>query len=244
MGWLVREYAHYQTNQQQLNNLRDEPFELDYYSEPNFKTRFPTVVSRLLNHGQLPFVEPEFFVALNSREPGVLTLGLRNEKDQQEIRRFAKAAADSPFSVHVGIALYGHRSKQDLAELEKTRLTDLTIDYENTNWAELERNSEKDSESVDEMVNISANFPHLKKLDLSLTNWFDQGSQLKPFCGLDSLEEVFMDGVSSTGVDFMLKTKEQWPRKVEFLFDSDVSQESKELLWQYFDPTYEFDHEL
>ena len=245
MGWFVPEYAYFQKNQQQFNAIKDERLRNEEcFLYPNFETRFPTVVSQLLNHGQLPFVEPEFFVALNSQKPGVLTLVWRNEKDLQGIRKLAQAIAESPFSVNVEVELYGRRSKQNLAELEKTRLTDLTIHFENTVWAEIERDSKKDSESADEMVNVSANYPHLKKLNLCLTSWFDQESQLKPFCKLDSLEEVLLCGVSTTGVEFMLKTKEQWPRQVEFEFESDVSQESKELLWQYFDPTYEFYREF
>ena len=148
---------------------------------------------------------------------------------------------------------YGRYSEKSLEDFEDVNLTDLYICFNFLAWIHSVYGDElKEMQArqlagkriftrADMRVNITADFPHLQRLSLELCSALDQESQLKSFCELESLEEVKLTGLSVKGIDFMLKTKEQWPRKVEFEFEDDVSDESKELLWQYFDSTYKFD---
>ena len=262
-SWIVREYSLYQKQRQQINYLvpegRLDPARLSpgsNMSQPNFinanfKSRFAEIVSQLLNHGCLPFVDSGFFVALDGQNPGILTIHLYDKSLNPS--KLAQAAAESPFSVNLKVMNYGRYSEKSLEDFEDVNLTDLYISFNFLAWIHSVYGDElKEMQArqlagkriftpADMRVNIMADFPHLQRLSLGLCPTLDQESQLKSFCELESLEEVKLTGLSVKGIDFMLKTKEQWPRKVEFEFEDDVSDESKELLWQYFDSTYKFD---
>lgn len=262
-SWTVREYSLYQRQRQQINDFlpegRLDPARLSFgsnFSTPNFinanfKSRFPEIVSQLLNHGCLPFVDSEFFVALDGQDPGILTIHLYNKSLNPS--KLAQAAVESPFSVNLKVPDYGRHSENSLVDFKDANLTDLYIFFDWRDWVDSlygeelkeplarQRSGKPIFTAADMRVNLTADFPHLQRLTLRLCSTLDQESQLKSFCGLESLEEVRLAGLTKVGVDFMLQTKEQWPRKVELEFEDDVSDESKELLWQYFDPAYKFD---
>ena len=254
ISWLVQEFSRFQKHHQQVDYFSSErTFTSSFYNslhvDAKYKSRFPLVVSQLLNHGELPFVDSKFFVALDSQDPGTLYICLffDQEMDLQKIQEIAQLAAESPFSVQLYIKGYGRQIEKSLVDFKNVSLMELDIQFHTPDGVDSFGDHEKytgdyskDLEFSGDRVNITADFPHLKRLTLSLSTTLDQASQLKSFRGLNSLEEAKLVSLSQPGVDFLLKTKEEWPRKIEFEFTPNVSEASKELLWQHFDRTYKF----
>lgn len=71
---------------------------------------------------------------------------------------------------------------------------------------------------------MKINLPNLERLTLELDSTLDQVDQLRPFVGMPSLKGRIFN-ISEKGVEFILKTKEQWPDEMEFDFVDDVSEE-------------------
>ena len=244
ISWLVQEFSRFQKHHQQFDYFSSETtFTSPYYNtlhvDAKFKSRFSLVVSQLLNHGELPFVDPKFFVALDSQDPGTLFICLffDEEMDLQRIQEIAQLAAENPFSVKLKIKGYGRQIEKSLVDFENVRLMELDIQFHTPDSVDSFGDRE---DYTGDRVDITAGFPHLKRLTLHLDTTLDQEPQLKSFRGLNSLEEVKLVDLSQSGVDYMLKTTEAWPRKIEFEFKPNVSEASKELLWQHFDRTYKF----
>jgi len=249
ISWLVQEFSRFQKHHQQVDFVSSEQTGANLRVAPKFKSRFPLIVSQLLNHGNLPFVDAKFFVALDRQDPGILVIDLysHEETDLQRLPEIAQLAVESQFSVSMYIRYYGRQIEKSLVDFKNVSLMELDIQFHTPDGVDSFGDHEeytgdysKDLEFSGDRVNITADFPHLKRLTLSLSTTLDQASQLKSFRGLNSLEEVKLGDLSQPGVDYMLKTKENWPRKIEFKFTPDVSEVSKKLLWQHFDQTYKF----
>ena len=246
-GWIVQEYSLYKKHERCLSNFESGSLKRWVYANENYKSRFPYVVFQLLNHGRLPWVDPRFFVALDDQNPGVLEVGV-DEMKLGEIRELAEAVGDSPFSVNLTILDFGQNVERGLIEFGDLEVTELNIEFDLSNWVDSFSDHKdfsddflEDLKVSGERVNITASFPHLKRLSLHLDREMDEESQLKSFCDLPSLEEVRISGISQEGVNFILKTKEQWPRKVQFEFEQIVADKAKEELDQYFDSSFEFE---
>ena len=261
-SWFVREYSDYKRQRQQIDDLilglegpldpallsQGSNFSTPNFIRANFKSRFPEIVSQLLNNGCLPLVDSRFLVALDGSDPGDLIIHLYDKSLKPS--KLAHAAAQSSYPVYLKVPTYGRHSEKSLEDFEDVNMTDLRIQFNFVVWIrslygedlkeliDRKRLGKSLLTRADRLVNITADFPHLKRLTLDLDISLDEESQLKSFCGLESLEEVKLTGISADGVNFMLKTKKQWPRKVEFEFLNNVTDESKELLWLYFDSTY------
>ena len=70
----------------------------------------------------------------------------------------------------------------------------------------------------------------LETVGLYLDWTIPQVEQLKPFLGLPALKKATINGRSTEGADFILKTKAQWPKMVEFDFQDDVPEELRKKL--------------
>ena len=85
-------------------------------------------------------------------------------------------------------------------------------------------------------INLLGDFPTLERVNLNLSQKLDQVLQLKPFCGLPALQCAYIENISTSGANYILETKSQWPSAMWLEFESEVSEELEQKLWEAFPP--------
>ena len=252
IGWVVGEYSRFASLQRDLTNIE---LMLPSHLNANFEGRFPRVVSQLFNHGHLPFVDPRFFVVLSRRDPGSLWVSLDDLADgeqatAEQIIVLNELNTDARLSIYLETWVYTRQIEEHLNGFDKAQVENLEIQFGVNLWVESFSDVEgyqgdffKDIELFGKSVNIIPDFPRLKVLRLHLCSELDQQSQLESFCGLESLEEVELSGLSQPAIDFLWKTREKWPRNITLEFEHDVNDESRDRLVQYFGLIYEDDED-
>ena len=141
--------------------------------------------------------------------------------------------------------VYTRQIEEHLNGFDKAQVENLEIQFGVNLWVESFSDVEgyqgdffKDIELFGKSVNIIPDFPRLKVLRLHLCSELDQQSQLESFCGLESLEEVELSGLSQPAIDFLWKTREKWPKNITLEFEHDVTDESRDRLVEYFGLIY------
>ena len=150
-GWIAQEYSLYKKNERCFSNFASDSRDSCVFVDANFKSRFPSVASQLLNHGHLPWVDPRFFMALDKQNPGVLDVSLDEGMKLGEIRELAEAAGESPFSVHLDIWDYERNVERSLIEFGDVEVTELSIEFDLDSWVD----SFSDHKDPGEQVNSS-----------------------------------------------------------------------------------------
>ena len=72
-------------------------------------------------------------------------------------------------------------------------------------------------------VNIDIDMSKVESLVLRLNHTVSQEEQLQPFVGLPSLKAAKITELSIEGAEFLLRTKEQWPKNLEVSLEDDYS---------------------
>ena len=104
------------------------------------------------------------------------------------------------------------------AEFQQLLKKRKNADRKNFDWAQaIEQSGFK--------VDIDIDMSKLESLCLRLDGTISQEEQLQPFVGLPSLKKAQFLDLSTEGAEFIMETKGQWSKNVEFDFTSDVSQE-------------------
>lgn len=240
IGWFVRERSSHADAHEKALKLA----EVDVDVLLKFKERFPRVISQLFNNGHLPLMDPLFFSVLDKNKSGVAELRMLDDMDAVQISSLADLTIDLPFQIQLEILYYTRDIENQLSKLDQVESLIIAFDFEV--WV----NSFSDDENYTgdiindlkisgKRVNLQAKFSGLKRLDAILDPELDQESQLKAFCGLETLEQVELYELSQVGVDFLVKTKEQWPDDIYLDFDEEVTEESRRLLIDHFNLIYD-----
>lgn len=237
-GWAAREYSRHVDREQKFARL----VELGILPTIMCRGRFPQVVSRLLNHGHFPGLDPSFFVAIYDDDGGsCLYVDLSDPHAMDQVNEIASALLESPIPVVLNTSPLTRQLENQLFEFENANVKGLYTEYSSRwNGFRGERSLVSGETSEDEVfperkVNYSTKFPHLEYINLSLVPALDQEFQLEAFCGLENLESVQLNRLAEAGIKFLVRTKEQWPEVLHVEYDEDTPEESKRLLEQHFE---------
>ena len=153
-------------------------------------------------------------------------------KDLSEITKLAKA---TQYEVILRVMDFSPERQRMLKTMDRINIVDLEIEFDSYDWmsqefgdddaiwdAELKRSGFK--------VDLGIDMSKLETVGLYLDWTIPQVEQLKPFLGLPALKKATINGLSTEGAEFILKTKAQWPKMVEFDFQDDVPEELRKKL--------------
>ena len=241
--WVVKEYSDSLDQRRRLTRLTE--LEIPQTSVM-YQSRFPQVVSQLLNHGYLLGLDPWFFVEINKESSGATLVHLSRVMTDERLSEIASAVVESPIPTALYLWPYTRQIENKLIEFEHADVKMLFVHFDDGFWIEsfiddpkYTGDFDRDLNTFRDQINIEAAFPKLEFLNLVLDPKLDQRSQLRAFCGLETLKTNQLVGLTKEGIDFLVKTKKRWPKKIHVMFDDNVSQSCKELLGQNFEVSTE-----
>jgi hypothetical protein len=241
--WVVKEYSDSLDQRRRLTRLTE--LEIPQ-SSVMYHSRFPQVVSQLLNHGYLLGLDPWFFVEINKESSGATLVHLSRVMTDERLSEIASAVVESPIPTALYLWPYTRQIENKLIEFEHADVKMLFVHFDDGFWIEsfiddpkYTGDFDRDLNTFRDQINIEAAFPKLEFLNLVLDPKLDQRSQLRAFCGLETLKTNQLVGLTKEGIDFLVKTKKRWPKKIHVMFDDNVSQSCKELLGQNFEVSTE-----
>ena len=215
-----------------------------------YRNRFPRLISLVLNNGHLPLLDPSFYLKWDETnlvdrgktwirvlyKPSDKSLSLRRTPPLSEYGPYLKK---NRISATVTLPFFDADGLRMLDDLGPTSIEGLKIRFHQPygNLIAPRSSSQKDRQLVeatcahefqkdlkaygDQFENLS----QLKRLIVDLTLCPDQAAFLECFCGLESLEKVGVSGLDQDGADFLLMTKDKWPKNVR-LTQPHLKQES------------------
>ncbi len=228
LAWGVRESSQATARANLNHSLSQLEDDAMLYFSVDRETLFPQVISQLLNHGKHPWGSVKMFRQIKS---GHINLQLNDSTPLDVIERITKLAIQSGYSINLEVIDFNPQRQAMLCAFDGANVVDLMIEFEADNWvyqAIGEEPYESDWEEAVRLANLKLdlriNLPNLERLTLTLDSTLDHVDQLKPFVGLPSLEAKLFN-LSKEGAEYILKTKKQWPKNMEFVFLDDVSKE-------------------
>ena len=214
-----------------LQRLIDEEHAI-YSADRVFEARFPRIVSQLFNHGKHPWGAIPFFRQVKS---GTLDVDIFDRCDLKDLSEITKLAKATQYEVILRVMDFSPERQRMLKTMDGINIVDLEIEFDSYDWmsqefgdddaiwdAELKRSGFK--------VDLGIDMSKLETVGLYLDWTIPQVEQLKPFLGLPALKKATINGLSTEGAEFILKTKAQWPKMVEFDFQDDVPEELRKKL--------------
>ncbi|MFK7769577.1 MAG: hypothetical protein AB8B55_20365 [Mariniblastus sp.] len=234
IAWNVREYRESKKTAkliQSLANYEDDNG-IELYCFTHEETRFPLVVSQLLNHGKHVWgVTPFFF----HTKTGEVELSLDKHLDPEKFSQVKKDVIDSGFEIFLDVCDFDVQRKNMLQQFSGANLTTLVIDFDSTDWVyqaigDLEETPvwEEAKKLANLKLDLQLDLPNLRVLELELDSTLDQVDQLRVFVGSPLLEDVRISNLSKEGAEFILKTRDKWPKAMDLNFRDGVPEELQE----------------
>lgn len=230
--WCMSEYS----SQQKVYKVTATELEI-LHTESEYETRFPLVISELLNHGKFPFVSSRSLDPIFIRERiGPANIGIyrfgETEVSQELVAQYDQILEivdkhQLPVSVYVDDD--SDTTLAILHEVMKRQVEFVCVSYR-TNL-----DGGHFSNDMNSPFRFGDVFDSVEIATLWLREDSDQKFQIAPFNGTNKLKSIFLDGLSTSGIRFLLQTKDQWKRvQLEVLFAPTVSEELKTQLLDEF----------
>ena len=210
--------------------------ELPYF-QVDYEARFPLIVSQLLNHGIRPWGAVPIFRKVKS---GNIGIRLDSDGDLVKVARIAKLTDQTQYLIELSAMEFSPERLRMIQAFRNARVVRLDIDFDVGDWL-FEELGEDISEAemlqklAELQVNLDIDMSHLKNVDIDLDEKISQSVQLRQFMDLPSLETASIADLTTEGAEFILATKQRWPRVMAFDPSDDVSDEIRQKLEFEFD---------
>ena len=171
IAWSVREFNESHKTAQFVDSLKQWDSAGHIFFHVDYETRFPLVVSQLLNHGKHPWGDTPFFFRVKS---GEIQLTL-DEFVTADIDQITQLAIDSGYLIKLEVLNFNALRQQMLSKFDGANVYELSIDFNSEEWvyqAISDDDQITDWEEAKELANLKLDLniklPRLETLNIGI----------------------------------------------------------------------------
>jgi len=156
---------------------------------------------------------------------GKIDVDIDLDSEDQDIEKIVELAKATQYSVYLRVDWFSPQRQRMLRSFSGTNIVELSLNFDASRWMQDEFGDSDWQQGLKQSgfkVDLDFEMSNLEELELELDFIIPQAQQLQPFVDLPSLKSVTIAWLSTAGAEFILETKDRWPKVMDFEFQDDV----------------------